>query len=184
VDSNDLRIPATPILMDGTIYTGWGTGVDNGTQVVPAVEWAQVDLSGKHGPSTTTGYFTLPGDQAAAYPAFMPDGHGNVVMLYEHMSSSTFPEAKYVAHRSGSQFTGTGRILKRGEASYRPGVCGTDALPVCRWGDYEAMSFDGKGRIWMAGQYTNTHTDPNTAPWFGRNWGTWIGAVGSQRHEG
>jgi hypothetical protein len=46
------------------------------------------------------------------------------------------------------------------------------------------MSFDGKGRIWMAGQYTNTHTDPDTAPWFGRNWGTWIGAVGSQRHGG
>jgi hypothetical protein len=105
-------------------------------------------------------------------------------MLYEHMSSSTFPEAKYVAHRSGSRFTGTGRILKRGEASYRPGVCGTDAVPVCRWGDYEAMSFDGKGRIWMAGEYTNTHTDPDTAPWFGRNWGTWIGAVGSQRREG
>jgi hypothetical protein len=177
VDGNDLRIAATPVLRNGTIYTGWGTGLDNGSQIVPAVEWAQIDL-GRRGPSTTTGYFTLPGDNAATYPAFMPDSDGNVVMVYEHMSSATFPEAKFVVHRDGSPFTGTGRVLKSGEASYRPTLCGTAALPVCRWGDYEALSTDGNGRIWMAGQYANPHTDPAVAPQFGRNWGTWIGAVG------
>ncbi|MGH8862960.1 MAG: hypothetical protein ACRDVG_17275, partial [Jatrophihabitantaceae bacterium] len=183
VDANDLRIPATPMLRGSTIYTGWGTGLDNGTQVVPAAEWAEVGVTGAHA-STTTGYFTLPGDDAAAYPAFMPDGAGNVVMVYEHMGNSTFPEAKYVQHRSGSPFTGTGRVLRAGQASYRPTLCGTSAIPVCRWGDYEAMSFDGNGRIWMAGQYANTHTDPAIAPWFGRNWGTWIGALGPNSQGG
>lgn len=126
----------------------------------------------------------MPGDNAATYPAFAPDGTGRVVMLYEHMSHTTFPEAKYVVHRSGAPFTETGQVLKAGEASYRPGVCGTRAMPVCRWGDYEALSFDGNGRVWLAGQYANTHTDPNTAPWFGRNWGTWIGAIGARsRHD-
>lgn len=184
VDGDDLRIPATPVFMDGTIYTGWGTALDNGTQVVPAIEWAQVDVKGAHHASTTTGYFALQGDNAATYPAFMPDGTGRVVMVYEHMSHTTFPEAKYVVHRSGAPFTGTGRVLKSGEASYRPSLCGTAALPVCRWGDYEALSSDGNGRVWLAGQYANTHTDPNLAPWFGRNWGTWIGAIGSpSRHD-
>jgi hypothetical protein len=184
VDGNDLRIPATPVFSKGTIYTGWGTALDNGTQTVPAVQWAQVDVQGRREPSTTTGYFALPGDNAATYPAFMPDDDGRVVMVYEHMSHTTFPEAKYVVHRSGSPFTETGRVLKAGEASYRPTLCGTPASRVCRWGDYEALSFDGRGRIWLAGQYTNTHTDPNVAPWFGRNWGTWMGAIGDHsRHD-
>jgi hypothetical protein len=151
---------------------------------VPAVEWAQVDL-GSRAPSTRTGYFALSGDDAATYPAFMPDGRGNVVMVYEHMGKSTFPEARYAVRNSDeSQFSRTGRVLKAGEASYRPTLCGTAALPVCRWGDYEALSSDGNGHVWMAGEYTNTHTDPALAPWFGRNWGTWIGAVGSDSGGG
>jgi hypothetical protein len=143
------------------------------------VQWAQVNVPGNTStPSTNTGYFVLPGDEAATYPAFMPDLKGNVVMVYEHMGATTFPEAKYTVLRNGSsQFSGTGNVLKQGEASYRPSLCGTVALPVCRWGDYEALSYDGTSRIWMAGEYANTHTDPTVAPWFGRNWGTWMGSV-------
>lgn len=66
-------------------------------------------------------------------------------------------------------------VLKAGEDTYRPGLCGSSALPVCRWGDYEAASFDGQDRIWSAGQDANT-LNPG-APQFGRNWGTWIGAI-------
>ena len=44
-------------------------------------------------------------------------------------------------------------------------------------GDFVTVSFDGSGRIWMAGEYANIHTDPTVAPWFGRNWGTWMGAI-------
>ncbi len=177
VDASDLRISATPVALDGTIYVGWESAIDNGTQVVPGIVWAEVGGSGGNHPSVRSGYFVLPGDEAASYPAFMPNGNGQVVMLYEHMSSSTNPEAKYVVHDAGDPFSGVGRVLKAGNASYRPSLCGTSALPVCRWGDYEAVSFDGSGRIWLAGEYANSHTKPSTAPWFGRNWGTWMGAV-------
>jgi hypothetical protein len=177
VDANDLRIPATPMMRDGTIYAAFGTGLDNGTQVVPAVEWAQVHLDG-HEADVQTNYFTLPGDTAATYPALMPDPAGHVVMLYERMGHTVFPETRFTFRTSEQpNFSAPGRLLKAGEASYRPTLCGTKALPVCRWGDFEAASWDGQGRIWFAGEYTNTHTDPATSPWFGRNWGTWIGAV-------
>lgn len=178
VDANDLRIPATPVLKSGTIYTGWGTGIFNGTQVVPGIVWAQISVGGAGGPATTTDYFNFTGDDAATYPALIPDGNGNVVMLYEHMGHTTFPEARYTVKSIDGTFTTAGRVLKLGEANYRPTLCGTSALPLCRWGDFEATSTDGAGRVWFAGEYTNTNTDPNQAPAFGRNWGTWMGALG------
>jgi hypothetical protein len=178
VDANDLRIPAIPVLKDGTIYTGWGTGVFNGTQVVPGIVSAQINLGdGNNGVATTTSYFNFSGDDAATYPAYMPDGNGNVVMLYEHMGATTNPEVRYtVKGVDQSNFTSAGRVLRKGDAPYRPGLCGVTIKP-CRWGDYEATSFDGTGSIWMAGEYTNTNTVPLVGPAFGRNWGTWMGAI-------
>jgi hypothetical protein len=44
---------------------------------------------------------------------------------------------------------------------------------VCRWGDFEAVSADLAGHIWLAGEYANLVTADN----HGRNWGTWIGAI-------
>jgi hypothetical protein len=68
--------------------------------------------------------------------------------------------------------------VKAGESSYRPSLCGDPAgIPICRWGDYSATSFDGENGIWFAGQYANQlNVGP---PQNGRNWGTWIGAVSS-----
>ena len=71
-------------------------------------------------------------------------------------------------------FRGAGVLLKAGEQSYRPTLCGTAALPVCRWGDFEAVSNDLAGQIWFAGEYANL---VNTPVNHGRNWGTWIGAI-------
>jgi hypothetical protein len=177
VDALDLRITATPVLRNDTIYAAFETGLNNGTQVVPTIEWAQIHLRG-HNPSTTTGYFGFGGDTAASFGALMPDAQGNVVMLYERMGSTIFPEARYTAKAAGqANFTSAGNLLKAGEASYRPTLCGTASLPVCRWGDFEATSFDGAGHIWFAGEYANTNTNPTAPPAFGRNWGTWIGAV-------
>ena len=178
VDGNDLRIPSTPVLRNGTIYAAWGTGVDNGTQVVPGIEWAQISVGGgEGGASVTTGYFNFSGDTAATYGALMPLGNGDVAMVYERMSSTVYPEVRYTVRSSEqSNFTDPGRVLKAGEASYRPTRCGS-VIPVCRWGDYEATTWDGQGRVWLSGEYTNTHTDPAVSPWFGRNWGTWIGAL-------
>jgi hypothetical protein len=184
VDGNDLRISGTPVFRNDTIYAAFGTGVNNGTQVVPAVIWAQVKITNGT-PSVTSGYFNFGGDTAATYATLMPDANGNVLMIYERMGHTVRPEVRYTVRAAGdATFTNEGRLLKAGEAAYRPTLCGTSALPVCRWGDYEATSFDGQGRIWMAGEYTNPHTDPNTSPWYGRNWGTWIGAVDANHLTG
>jgi hypothetical protein len=178
VDANDLRIAATPVIRNGVLYAAWGTAINNGnnsSHPTPGIEWAQMSLANL---SSTTGYYNFSGDEAATYPAVIPDANGNVTMLFEHMSSTVFPETRYVVKAAGDpNFMGAGNLLKAGESSYRPTLCGTKALPVCRWGDYEATSFDGSGHIWFAGQYANLFQGVTTPPAFGRNWGTWIGAI-------
>ena len=182
VDSNDLRTPAMVTRRDSTVYMAWGTGIDNGTQIVPGIITADIHLRAgeDNTPTASTSYFNFAGDDAATYPALLPQSNGSVVMVYEHMSSAVFPEARYTVRGADqSSFTSAGRVLKAGEASYRPTLCGTALIPVCRWGDYEAASTDGSGHTWFAGQYANSNTDPSAAPAFGRNWGTWIGEIGS-----
>ena len=174
VDSLDLRITATPMLRNGVVYAAWETGLNNGTQTVPSIEWEQIGLSGSERGSNGNGYYNLSGDTAVSFGALMPDSQGNVVMLFERMSHTVFPETRYIVKAGGSNFSGTGTLLKAGESSYRPQLCG-GAIPVCRWGDFSATSFDGAGGIWFAGEYANTLN--LGAPQNGRNWGTWIGAI-------
>ena len=127
--------------------------------------------------ASKTGYYNFSGDESATYPAFMPDAQGNALMVFDHMSSTVNPEIRYIVRGAGdANFTGAGVLLKAGESSYRPTLCG-GAIPVCRWGDYEATSFDGGGHIWLASQYANQFQGVTTPPAFGRNWGTWIGAI-------
>jgi hypothetical protein len=178
IDADDLRIPATPVIRNGILYAAWGTAIDNGNNTshpTPGIEWEQIDLSNV---SEVSNYYNFSGDDAALYPVLMPDSFGGVTMLFEHMNSTVFPETRFIVKGAGdANFSGAGVQLKAGESSYRPTLCGTKAIPVCRWGDYEAASFDGSGHIWFAGQYANLFQGVNTPPAFGRNWGTWIGAI-------
>jgi hypothetical protein len=172
VDANDLRISGTPVVREGVLYAAWGTAIDQGSNTVPGIQWAEVSLSGSGG---AQGYYSQP-HTALTYPLLMPDPEGNVLMLFERMSHTIFPEVDYITKGGGENFAGTGVVLKAGESSYRPELCGT-AIPVCRWGDYEAASFDGRGRVWVAGEYANQYQGIVPPVW-GRNWGTWIGAIG------
>ncbi len=174
VDALDLRFTGTPVVRNGVLYGTWDTAIDNGSQTVPGIEWAQVNLSnlGSKG-AAQTDYYNFSGDAAATFGTVVPDAQGNVVMLYEHMSHTVFPETRYIVKGSDQKnFKGAGVLLKAGEQSYRPTLCG-GAIPVCRWGDFEAVSADLAGHIWLAGEYANLVTANN----HGRNWGTWIGAI-------
>jgi hypothetical protein len=177
VDANDLRIPATPVIRNGVLYAAWGTAINNGnnsSHPTPGIEWEQVKLSDL---STVSNYYNFSGDDSVTYPVLMPDSTGGVTMLFERSSSTVFPETRFIVKGAGdANFAGTGQLLKAGESSYRPTLCGK-AIPVCRWGDYEAASFDGSGHIWFAGEYANLFQGVSTPPAFGRNWGTWIGAI-------
>jgi hypothetical protein len=175
VDALDLRFTGTPVVRNGILYGTWDTAINNGSQTVPGIEWAQVNLSNLGSGSAQTDYYNFSGDAAATFGTVMPDAQGNVVMLFEHMSNTVFPEARYIVKGAGeSNFSGAGVLLKAGEQSYRPTLCGTAALPVCRWGDFEAVSTDLAGHIWLAGEYANTLVQAIN---HGRNWGTWIGAI-------
>ncbi|MEP7177657.1 MAG: hypothetical protein ABI775_01070 [Pseudonocardiales bacterium] len=174
IDASDLRISDTPVYQNGTVHAAWETAIDNRTQTVPGIEYAQVNVA--HPRASQSSYYRFGGDTAVSFPAVMPDGHGRVVMVYDLMSSTVNPQTRYVTTESRSaRFTGPGHLIKAGEAPYRPGVCGTAVLPVCRWGDYSAASSDGSGNVWLAGQYANGNVGPSTDPNFSsRNWGTWI----------
>ncbi len=177
VDVLDLRVTATPVVRDGNVYAAWETAINNGTQIVPGIEWAQVRIAGAGGEnSAESGYYNFSGDTAVSFPALMPDGKGNLVMLFDLMSHTVFPETRFVIREGDGQFTGAGALIKAGESSYRPELCGT-AIRVCRWGDFSASSFDGEGGIWLAGQYANHYDGIPNPPAFGRNWGTWIASV-------
>lgn len=183
IDSNDLRIAGTPVIRNGVLYAAWGTAINNGDNTshpTPGIEWEQINVSANGSVSNpVSNYFSFPGDDATMYPVLMPDSAGNVTMLFERSSSTVFPETRFTVKpaASGSNFSLDTQLLKAGESSYRPTLCGTRTIPVCRWGDYEAASFDGSGHIWFAGQYANLFEGVNTPPAFGRNWGTWIGAI-------
>jgi len=118
---------------------------------VPGIEWAQVRIANAGAEnSAESGYYNFSGDTAVSFPALMPDGKGNLVMLFDLMSHNVFPQTRFVIRDGNGQFTGQGVLIKAGESSYRPQLCGV-AIPVCRWGDYSASSFDGQGGIWVAG---------------------------------
>jgi hypothetical protein len=117
------------------------------------------------GSTVEQGYYFQSGDIAVTYPALAPDGQGNLIMLFERMGHDVFPETRLIKKDAGeANFKGAGAVLKAGESSYRPHLCGTTPVGatgpvVCRWGDYEAASFDGQGRLWFAGEYANQFMD-------------------------
>ncbi len=182
VDASDLRIGATPVERDGVLSAAWETGTGS-SGLVPGIEWAQISVGdGRHSDGASSGYYASPRGAAVTYPAVMPARDGELVMVFDRMSAKINPETRFIVRNQHSgKFSGNGRLLKAGEAPYRPGLCGSASLPVCRWGDYSAASWNGRDAIWIAGQYANSFTDPTAPPVFGRNWGTWIGELGGDR---
>lgn len=178
IDTSDLRISATPVYRNGAISTGWETGHDNGTQIVPAIEWAQVGVRLSDGVITGANtidgnYFEIPGgDDAVMYPALMVNGDGTLYMVFDHSSHTTNPEVRLTTRETGGQFVSNGVLIKAAEGPYRPENCGVN-ITICRWGDYSATSLDSftTNHVWFAGQYANAVSS------FSRNWGTWIGNV-------
>ncbi len=163
VETIDLRITATPVYHDGLITFAIDTGIANTSGVdVPGIFWGEVHpqivnqfLTG--GFIYQSGYFSFSGDQAASFGALMPDNNGNLIMVYDTMSSTLNPSIAYAGRRatySLGQFHDAGRFLKVGNAP---------TLDT-RWGDFEATSYDGPGfdHIWIASQYSGVNQDWHT----------------------
>jgi hypothetical protein len=163
IETIDTRITGTPPYAKGQISFSLDTGVQNNTQVVPAIFWGQVTPQIANGNLVgaslyQSGYFGFQGDQDASFGALMPDVNGNLIMVYDTMSSTLNPSAVYTARRASyplGLFHDAGRYLQKGMAP----------TTNTRWGDYEATSYDGfsTDHIWFASQYSGSNQDWATA---------------------
>ena len=163
VDTNDTRISGTPVYQQGLISFSLNTGVNNGTQVVPAAFWGQVSPTISGGKITggsifQSGNIHFSGDRAAFFGALMATSSGNLLIVFDTMSSSIDPSIMY-ATRLTTDTKGKfekALFLKKSTA------------PTAdqRWGDYEAASYDGSSNnTWFSAQYSNG------------DWATYIGKV-------
>jgi hypothetical protein len=179
LETIDNRISATPVYMHGMVYATHDTALNNGAATNANVHWMVIKpvlsqpASGCTLCTTITGatslvhdeYLTYGGQSDTWFGAIQPDREGNIFLEFE-FASTTFgysPGGSYIARRAtATGWPDTGACLSC--------VFGT-ATTNFRWGDYEAMSFDGwdTNNIWIATEYS----DPTS----GGDWGTHMDKV-------
>jgi hypothetical protein len=165
IETLDTRISGTPVYQSGLISFALESAINNGTRNVPGIFWGQVQptISGGKitGASVTlNGTFAFSGDRAASFGALMATKTGNLLMVFDTMSSALNPSIMY-ATRLTTDIGGfeAAKYLKKGLAPTNNS----------RWGDYEATSYDGTAtnNVWFAAQYSGLNAD----------WATFMGKV-------
>jgi hypothetical protein len=161
IETLDTRLTGTPVYANGMISFSLDTGVKAGTNTVPGIFWGQASptLTGMKmtgGTLVQSGLVSYTIDRDASFGAMMPDKNNNLFMVYDTMSSSINPGALYVARKSTDPLGSFGASKNL--------VKGTAASPDSRWGDYEAMSYEGPttNRVWMASEFGASASDWNT----------------------
>ena len=163
VDTNDTRISGTPVFQKGLISFSLNTGLNNGTQVVPAAFWGQISPTISGGTITggsvfQSGNIHFTGDRAAFFGALMATSSGNLLMVFDTTSSSIDPSIMYATRLT----TDTKGKFESALYLKKATVPTSDQ----RWGDYEATSYDGSSNnTWFSSQYSNG------------DWATFIGKV-------
>ena len=164
IPTNDTSISGTPVYQQGLISFAVNTGLNNGTQVVPATFWGQVQPTISGGTITgatvfQSGYLHFSGDRAAFFGALMATSSGNLLMVFDTSSSAINPSIMYATRRT------TDTKGKFESAIYLKQA--TTHTHDQRWGDYEAASYDGSitNNTWFSSQYSNG------------DWATYIGKV-------
>jgi len=171
IDTGDVRISGQVKYNAGTLWGSINTGIPNSTEAGPI--WFELhptlDSNGNITAATERqeDCFVCNGwanNGSAFYATLQPDPEGNVVMVFEYSTDTTFPTVAYTSRRvnfGDSLMNGTGFGLRFGDAFYGQG----------RWGDYTATAPDltiaSRPSMWFAGQYSNASG----------NWGTEIGAA-------
>jgi hypothetical protein len=176
VETLDPRISAIPIAAKELIWGALNTSLCDSTGCVAGVFYFAVkpSLAAPSGcPLCTTlqsatlpqsGYFYLSGDTAAFDPVLMTNAAADTLLGFEAMSSSANPHIDFVPRAAADSGFGTmATIIQFGSVS------ATDDLPLIRWGDYEAASYDGVSGhpVWLGGETVTAAGE----------WNTWIGAV-------
>jgi len=165
IETSDTRISGTPVYQAGSISFALESALSNTTQIVPGIFYglAQPTISGGTitGASVNlNGTIAFGGDRAGSFPTLMQTKTGNLLMVFDTMSSTLNPSIMYATHLT-TDITGfePALYLKKGLA----------ATNNTRWGDYEATSYDGTAtnNVWFSAQYSGTTGD----------WATFIGKV-------
>jgi hypothetical protein len=166
IETLDTRISGTPIYQKNNITFALETGLNNGKQVVPSIYWGQIKptiSSGvvTGGSITQDGYVHFGGDQTASFGAVMVTPKGNILMVFDTMSSTIDPSILYATRTTK---TAKGKFLA---AKYL--FKATTPTNNSRWGDYEATSYTGvsSNETWFSAQYSGSNAD----------WATYIGEV-------
>jgi hypothetical protein len=165
IETLDTRISATPVYQAGAISFALESALNNGTQNVPGIFWGLVQPTISGGVITgatvnLNGTLAFGGNQAASFPALMQTKTGNLLMVFDTMSSTLAPSILY-ATRLTTDLGGfePAKFLKKSLV----------ATTNSRWGDYEATSYDGTAtnNVWFSAQFSGTTGD----------WATFIGKV-------
>ena len=159
IETLDTRITGTPVYQSGFISFALETGVNNGSQVVPGILWGEVqptlDKNGKITGATLlqSGRLSSPADQAATFGCTMIDKNGNLLMVFDTMSSSLNPSIVYTTHKISDPpgMFGKPKFL----------IKGLQPTNNRRWGDFEATSYDGASgnHVWFASEYSGENQD-------------------------
>jgi hypothetical protein len=163
IETLDTRISGTPVYQQGLISFALETGLKNTTQVAPAIYWGQVQptISGgiiMGGSIFQDGYIHFSGDRAASFGALMATSTGNLLIVFDTMSSTIDPGIMYATRlTTTTKGTFTAAIFLKKS---------TTATNNSRWGDYEAASYDGSN-TWFSSQYSGSNGD----------WATFVGKV-------
>jgi hypothetical protein len=149
--------PLREVIMNRLQYRNFGThetlvgsfvtnvnGVDHG-----GVRWFELRKSGSDGWTVHQEGTYAPDSDNRWMSSVAMDGKGNLALVYNVSSSTTYPGLRY-AGRLASDPMGT---LPRGETVL---VAGEAANGSNRYGDYAALSVDGDDVFWFTGMYNKT----------------------------
>ena len=175
IDAGDPRIGGQPVYRAGSIYFAIGTGYNNGTSTVAAVQWVKlgvgldtgnaacgtvpnrcVDITSSFVQDSFLIGYTGSGD--AFTPALNVTSDGDIVMTYTYSSLTSAPVTAIYGHRSTTDLGTLGT-----PAHTVPQSQSTAYYSQFRWGDYSAVALDsttcssaGCFRLWFSGMYVRS----------------------------
>ncbi len=158
VDPNSLKLwglacnddrPRSAVFRSGSVWTAFNTSVPDGhggTRNV--VTWLEIAVASRT--IVQQGCYGAPGCHYA-YPAIMPDSHGNAVVVAVR-SSPTEHASLLIAHRLASMPAGvlhnSSELIQAGLATHQK----LDSQGANRWADYNGIALDPTDdRIWVHG---------------------------------
>jgi hypothetical protein len=164
LDTGDVRV-LNAVFRGGSVWLAlcsrhdWGTGTN-----VAVIHWFQIDATS--GVIVQQGLYGAPG-RHYCFPAVMPDGNGNLVIVFSRSGASEFAGLRTTGRLAADPL---GRLqnsaeFKAGAARYVK----LDGMGRNRWGDYSGIANDPTDdrTIWCYGGFA---AGVNT-------WGSWIGAA-------